>query len=218
MLLAVAAVTSIAQSASAQFNPLAQTSSDVVNMTNFSPFAPYGMYQGKLMSTPGQPTVDLLCIDFLNSVVGNTPYAANITRFDAGASAFNTRTRFGALGNGTYLKAAYLSNFFSGLTDPSAVQDLNYAIWRLFTPSQPPTVRAGEAAWTTLLANNTSAWQSLDLSSYFVVSDANMIGGVGGNQEFLMQAVPEPGSVLMLSTGLLSLVGLARFRRRRNSA
>lgn len=220
ILLAAVAATSITQAASAQFDPNAPTSSDVLNVTNFGPYSPYGMYQGQLLSSPGQPTVDLLCDDFLHTVAGNTPFAVNITRFDAGASAFDSRTRFGsaAFTNGAYLKAAYLSNFFAGLSNPSAVQDLHSAIWHLFTPAAPAAILPGETYWTTLLSNNTSAWQGIDLSRYFVVSDVNTIRGIGGNQEFLMQTVPEPGSVLMLSTGLLSLVGLARFRRRRNSA
>lgn len=221
VLLAAVAVASITQSASAQFNANATTSSDIVKITSFGPFDPYGVYTGQLLASPGQPTVDLLCNDFVNGVLINTPWNANFTRLDAGAAAFDARTRFGSAAFVGYQKAAYLTNFFAGLTNPQAVLDLHSTIWHLLTPGVPSTIQPGEAGWLAVLGNN---WVGLDLTQYFVVSDPNMVivnGRIrtvtGGNQEFLMHTVPEPGSVLMLSTGLLSLVGLARFRRRRNN-
>lgn len=214
MLLAVVAVGALARPAVAQFNPNTTTSTDIVKITSFGPFDPYGVYKGKLMASPGTPTVDLLCDDFVGKAHFNVPYNVDITRYDATSAQFNTNTKFGFAAFTSYEKAAFLSNYFAGLTNAGVVQDLNSAIWHLFTPAQPSGVRAGESFWTGLLASN--QWQNIDLTQYFIVSDA--VKGSLSQQEFIMHTVPEPGSVLMLSTGLLSLVGLARIRRRRNSA
>ncbi|HEU5217618.1 MAG TPA: hypothetical protein VFU23_03115, partial [Gemmatimonadales bacterium] len=151
ILLAAVAVGAVTQSASAQFNPGATTSQDILKVTSFGPFNPYGIYTGQLMASPGQPTVDLLCDDFLHHISFNTPYAVNITRYDAGAAALDARTLYGSTKLNQYMQAAYLSNYFAGLSNASVVQDLNFAIGHLFTPAAPNTTRAGEAVWVALL-------------------------------------------------------------------
>jgi hypothetical protein len=202
----------------AQFDPFSTTSSDQLHLVSSGPFSPYGTYRGQLLQSPGQPVIDIWCDDFVNHFDDNT--LINVTRFDAGQTAFDTRTRFGYANLNNYMKAAYLTQFFGGLSNASDVQDLHFTIWHLLTPAQPNTVRPGEAFWLNKL--NNGQWSQINPLYWFVLSDPAMINNgptplfpkIRGSQEFITMVAPEPSAVLLVSTGLLGIVGLARVRRR----
>ena len=54
-----------------------------------------------------------------------------------------------------------------------------------------------------------------DFSEWSILTDKNADGVLGGKQEFLVRTsvVPEPGTVVLLLSGMLLLVGVARKRR-----
>jgi len=214
---AVALLVAVASPAVAQFNPNSQLSNDQLQLASAGPFDPFGTYSMRLLQSPGLPVVDMWCVDFNHHFVNNS--LVDITRFDASATDFNARTRFGYASLDNYKKAAYLTQFFAGLTVAASVQDLHYAIWHVLNPNQPGSNRAGEAFWLAKLQNGQYA--NINTQYWFVVSDPNMVPGrtwqTGGAQEFLVSAVtaaPEPSAILLVSTGLLGIVGLAKIRRR----
>jgi hypothetical protein len=210
----------------AQFNPNVTTSSDIFHLTSDGPYAiggiKYGTYHGQLLQSPGMPIIDVWCDDFSNHFAQDK--AVNLTRFDAGQVAFDSRTRFGFNNLDNYKKAAYLTQFFATTTVTTDVQALHYAIWHLLTPGAPsgPPVAgaAAEAAWLSKLDNG--LWAELNTKYWFVMSPTNMQGKLGvfpklrGSQEMIVMVAPEPSAVLLVSTGLLGIVGLARVRRRSN--
>jgi len=210
----VALLAAVASPAVAQFDENSQLSNDQLQLVSAGPFDPFGTYSMRLLQSPGLPVVDLWCVDFNHHFINNS--FVDITRFDASATDFNARTRFGYASLDNYKKAAYLTQFFAGLTVATSVQDLHYAIWHVLNPSQPTTNRPGEAFWLSKLSNGQYA--GINLQYWFVVSDPNMTTGrpfqVGGGQEFLVTAAPEPSAILLVSTGLLGIVGLAKIRRR----
>lgn len=198
----------------AQFNPAQQQSTDFFKIVSGGTSG-YGTYGAKFYSMPGQPVIDAWCVDFVHYAATSWD-GVDITRFD---SSDLSNTRFGVLGLDKYMKAAYLTQFFYSLTTLSQKMDLHYTIWHLFSPSAPTSYRAGETQWNNLLANG--EWASLDKKYWFVVSDQSMNPArygqpqTGGHQEFLVHSTPEPGTMVLLSTGLLGIFGVGQYRRRK---
>ncbi len=213
-LFVVALLAAVASPTAAQFDENSQLSNDQLQLVSSGPYSPFGTYSARLLQSPGLPVIDLWCVDFNHHFINNG--FVDVTRFDASAADFNARTRFGYASLDNYKKAAYLTQFFAGLTVAASVQDLHYAIWHVLNPSQPTTGRPGEAFWVSKLSNGQYA--SINMQHWFVLSDPNMTAGrtfqTGGGQEFLVTAAPEPSAILLVSTGLLGIVGLAKIRRR----
>jgi hypothetical protein len=213
-LFALALLSGVASTAGAQWDQNTQLSQDKLQLVSAGPYSPFGTYSARLLQSPGLPVVDIWCVDFSNNFANNRTY--NFTRFDAGQSDFDSRTRFGYNSLDNYKKAAYLTQFFNGLTQATDVQDLHFAIWHVLNPSAPTNTRPGEAFWLAKLDDGSYA--NITTSDWFVVSDVTMVPGspfqTGGSQEFLVTAAPEPSAILLVSTGLLGIVGLARVRRR----
>lgn len=212
----VAALAIAASPAFGQFDQNKTSSSDVAFWVNTHLHAPIQMTQA-----PGQPILDAFCIDYQNSVHVN-PTPVNLTRLDASATDFNNNTRFGYAKLDSYMKAAWLVQFFSPVynVDPVVTRDFQYTLWHLFT-NQPTPGRPGEAYFQGLLATN--QWQTINPKYWFIISDDAMTPGttrsgfprVGGNQEYLTMVAPEPSAVILLGTGMLGIVGLAARRRKK---
>jgi len=180
-----------------------------------------GPYRGAMISEPGSPQIDIFCVDFNNGISINQEWNANFW----GLSGDISSTRFGALYGAAaqlkYKQAAWLSSQFS-VQPQSEWQYIHAAIWQTMTcPAGPtycrPTGSVGNVTVASYMA------QSLDLNNlgtvnlaeWSVVTDVNTVQGVGGVQEYLTRTptvVPEPGTLLLLGTGVI-LIGLVGWRR-----
>ena len=213
-LLAATMIAAVATPAVAQFDKNSTTSTDQLRLVSSGPYSPYGTYTGRLLQSPGQPIIDMWCDDFTHNFQQNR--LINVTRFDASQTDFDARTRFGYAKLDDYKKAAYLTQFFAGLTNAAQVQDLHSAIWHLMTPGAPGAIRPGEATWINLLGGGD--WANINTQYWFVLTDQRVNDGVTRpsltSQEQLTMVAPEPSAVILVSTGLLGIVGLARMRRR----
>lgn len=214
----------VTTSASAQmFQPGQLTSADRLDLVSSGPYSPYGTYTGQFLNSPGQPTIDIWCVDFLNGVAG-LPVDVNITSLAASATDLNVNTRYGASFLDQYKKAAYLTQFFATAGSQTVARDIHCTIWQLFSPG--PGLQncngASTASWLTLANTN---FGSGNYRYWFVVSDVALAQNYGntavnrlqvGEQEFLVYATPEPGTYVLLATGLVGL-SLAGMRRRRKN-
>ena len=167
-----------------------------------------GSYFGKILSDPGQPTIDLFCVDYLHHISFGQTWQANFTNLATGNLSI---TRFGSQSNALakYEQAAWLTTQFQN-HNPSVWGDIHGAIWNLFTPNSP-VLTAGVTQWMNLAAANyqTDMWQY----KYFtLVTDVN--ARTGGTQEFFTTTTPEPGTLILMGTGLLAVFTFTGFARR----
>ncbi|SRR5579871_2207013 len=188
---------------------------DVVSFTGLPANTDYNTYNGFVSGTiDGLPFDDLICDDY-----------GHVTRVPSGNLDYNVSTlnslqyaRFVSPGGPTgadiqnYEAAAIL---VQGLIDnPGEVSAYQYALWELFTPSAP---NYGQALLTDAL-NQVQG----DVSGYADLFSKLRIytptGDSVTNQEFLEidpppASVPEPGSIILLLTGV-ALIVLSRISRR----
>lgn len=166
-----------------------------------------GPYQAQALSLPGQPVMDIYCVDFLHGIRGGTVWDANMSQMSGDLS----NTRFGNAFRSRYQKAAWLSMQFSN-TDEAEWGGLHSAIWNIMTPGHPGWGAGEQSYWFGLAEAN---YESVDLSQWSVVTDVRAIGMQGGVQEFITPNVvtPEPITLTLLGSGLLGIGAMRRRRR-----
>ncbi len=162
-----------------------------------------GQYQGVLLSEPGQPSIDLYCVDFLHHISLNQVWMANLSSLAGDLS----MTRGGATAYALYLRAAWLTQQYSR-NATAEWKNIQATIWRLFT-SAGPTPTSGDY-WLNLANQH---YSEVNPKYFYVVTDVDK--DRGGTQEFLTYVTPEPGTVALFATGLL-LLGVLAMRRRRS--
>ena len=176
-----------------------------------------GPYQAKVLSEPGQPTIDIYCVDYQHHVGMNQVWDATFSNVMGDLSQTRAGAAYGdAAARTMYQQAAWLTTQYTLF--PSQIAQIQSAIWRVFAPAPiTPTFMASGVNRTQYWVNQAAAnyaSASLDYSTFAVVTDVNFKSG--GTQEFLTRvtATPEPSTWLLMASGLTGLAGLARRRRR----
>lgn len=169
-----------------------------------------------MIQYPGGKVFDAFCVDYLNGI-DLAHYTANFTSIqDLISNASNLdRVRFGNQADAIskYKRAVWLATQFA--TNAPGVGNATWAgihdaLWGQFTPN-PLWGTLGDP-WLTAAGN--ADLSGFNWNNWVIVSDASMQDHVGGNQEFLVYVAPEPGTIILLGSGLVAVLGAAVLSKR----
>ncbi len=179
--------------------PAAASTVDV-NFVGLSGASQNGIYTYPYYLTINNgPWTPMMCDDFYDHISVGDSWQATITQLSSGDM---SQTRFGDLTK--YQEAAYLL-LQTRVVDQSQWGNINWAVWDIFDPSADPgaAYQPGVDYWLTKA--ETVDLSTIDFSGVRIVTPTGDYG-----QEFLY-ATPEPGTLLLIGSGLLGL--WARRRR-----
>jgi hypothetical protein len=189
-----------------------------------------------ILDSPGMPGRNegliVNCVDISNNALYGQTWTAWFTSI-GGTSPSLDHTRQGALFTDAldrYRKAAWLIDQYS-LSPMGEYAGIQGAIWMqfktsLFPFSPTPTEQAAVDGWMTQANNfaSSAAFSTYDFSKFVVITDTTGVGQVaGGAQEFMAviegqaTVTPEPATMALFATGLVTLGAVSLRRRGRNA-
>ena len=172
-----------------------------------------GVYVGPYNLTVGGQLMQLVCDDFLSTVV-------NGETWNAVTSTYPTLSNVKFSGLVQYEEIGYLvQQMFANITNPTVVGYISWAIWDVFDPgvsSHDPygtltsTQQAQINSWLTQASNSYSTGDYSNLMVYTPVAGSQVPFGAGPPQEYIgIIPAPEPSTVLLVAFGLAGLLILA---------
>ena len=193
------------------------------NVPNGGTVAAFGVYMSPYTGTVDGQQVILNCDDFFHDVTVGEVWQADEANLGAGSNLSSTRFDNLAL----YQQAAWLTTQFAsnpGLNTSTGNQAIaiQSAIWDLFegqTGNAPdPAISAidqNNSSWWVQQAQTNYATAGLDYRTFSVLTGINSQLNPNGAsaQEFIIHTTPEPGTLVLLATGLFGLVLFVRRRR-----
>lgn len=146
------------------------------------------------LSVNGGRSTPMMCDDFYDRVSFGESWQATVTQLTSGDLSM---TKFNNLTE--YEEAAYLMMQMNN-TDPSQWAYINWAVWNIFDPNADPgsDYKAGVDYW--LNQARTADLSKTNFSGVDIITPTDSSGA----QEFIF-VTPEPGTLLMLGSGVLGL-------------
>jgi hypothetical protein len=188
----------------------------------------WGYYVGPYYGQFGSTIIPLNCDDFANDVNFGQKWEANLSTIVDGSDL--SATRYGTVKNALtlYQEIAYLDTQYAG-QPTSQYADIQATIWDIFDPKEAP--KPGSDYWLLQAEQN---YRQISFDSFRVITNVGPVLPTGQVQEFITilapgspllaisplpqagpsSTVPEPGSLLLIGSGVL--FGVFVLRKVRN--